>query len=93
MASLGPSSSIADVTTLEERKTGQPLLVGEDAESYIRQSLWELRNHGGVVNTTITLAAVPKITLAKDASLLAQNHVELDLSKEWAQKMMSRMVL
>ena len=39
MASLGPSSSIADVTTLEERKTGQPLLVGEDAESYIRQSL------------------------------------------------------
>jgi len=85
MASLGPSSSMADVTTLEERKRGQPLLLSEDAESYVRQFLWD---HGGVVNTTITLAAVPKIILAKDASLLAQNCVELDLSKEWAQKMM-----
>ena len=57
MASSGPSLSMADVTTLEERKRDQPLLVGEDVESYIRQFLRELRNHGGVVNTTITSAA------------------------------------
>ena len=91
MASLGPSSSMADVTTLEERKRGRPLLVGEDVESYVRQFLRELRNHGGAVNTTITLAAATGIILAKDASLLAQNRGELDLSKEWAQRMMRRM--
>ena len=37
---------MADVTTLEVRKRGQPLLVGENIEYYIRQFLQELRNHG-----------------------------------------------
>ena len=35
IASLG-QSSMADVTTLEERKRSQPLLVGKDVESYVR---------------------------------------------------------
>ena len=47
MASLGPSSSMDDVTSLEEKKRGQSLLVGEDMESYIRQFLCELRDCGG----------------------------------------------
>ena len=44
-----------------------------------------------MVNVTITLAAATGIILAKDASLLALNHGELNLSKEWAQRMMRRM--
>ena len=91
MASLGPSSSMEDVTSLEEKKRGQPLLVGEDVESYVRQFLCELRDHGGVVNTTVTLTAVMRIILAKDARLLAENRCEIDLSKEWAQRIMRRM--
>ena len=47
---------------------------------------------GGVVSPTVTLAAATGIILAKDASLLAENRGEIDLSKEWAQRMMRRMV-
>ena len=43
-----------------------------------------------MVNTTITLTAATGIILAKDASLLSQNRGELNLSKEWAQRMMRR---
>ena len=47
---------------------------------------------GGVVSPTVTLAAATGIILAKDTSLLAENRGEIDLSKEWAQRMMRRMV-
>jgi len=44
----------------------------------------------GEHSTAVTLAAATGIILAKDASLLAKNHGEIDLSKEWAQRMMRR---
>jgi len=36
MVSLGPSSSMEDVTSLDEKKRGRPLLVVEDVEPYVR---------------------------------------------------------
>jgi len=57
MASLGPSSSMDNVASLEEKKRGRLLLVGEDVESYVRQFL-EI------------MAAAKGFILAKDASLL-----------------------
>ena len=44
-----------------------------------------------MVNTAIALTATIGITLAKDSSQLSPNRGELNLSKEWAQKMMKRM--
>ena len=60
-------------------------------ESYVRQFLHELRDHAGVVNTAVTLAAAMGILLTKDASVHAENLSEIDLSKQWAQRMMRRM--
>ena len=53
-------------------------------ESYVRQLLCELRDHGGLVNTTVIVGTAK----SNDASLLAENPGEIDLSKDWAQRMM-----
>ena len=50
-----------------------------------------MRDHEGVVNTAVTLAIATGIMLAKDTSLLAENCGEIDLSKKWAQRIISRM--
>ena len=50
-----------------------------------------MRDHGIVVNTSITLAAAKAITVAKDSNLLITNGGHTDLTKEWAQKLMNRM--
>ena len=40
---LGTASSSADITDLNEKKRGRPLLVGEDVESYVKQFLFGVR--------------------------------------------------
>ena len=61
-------------------------------ESYVRQFLRERRDHGGgIVNTTVTVPTAKGVILANDASLLAENHGEIDLSNECIQRMMRRM--
>ena len=73
-----------------KRKEEDPLLVREDVESYVKQFLCGVWDHGGVVNT-ITLAAAKDIIIAKDSNLLIENSRHIDLTKEWAQRLMSRM--
>jgi len=46
---------------------------------------------GGIVNTTVTVPTAKGVILANDASLLAENHGEIDLSNECIQRMMRRM--
>lgn len=59
----------------------------------VRQFLCELRDCEGIVNTIITLAAAKRILLAEDAYMLVENGGNIDLTKEWAQRKMSRMGL
>ena len=42
---------------------------------------------------SITLAAAKGIVLGKDASILAENGGYLDLTRDWAKQLMSRMGL
>ena len=93
LSSLGTASSSTDITELNEKKRGRPLLVGEDVDYYVKQFLCEVQDCGGVVNTTITLATAKGIILAKDSNLLIENGRHIDLTKEWAQRLMSRMGL
>ena len=63
-------------------------------ESYVKQVLRGVQDCGGVVNTTITLAAAQGIiTLAKNSNLLIENGGHINLTKEWAQRLMNRMGL
>ena len=49
----------------------------------MKQFLHGVRDRGGVVNTTITLAAAKGILLVKNANLLIENGGHIDLTKEW----------
>ena len=85
LSSLGTASSSTDITDLNKKKRGRPLLVGEDVESvesYVKQFLRGVQDRGGVVNTTITLAAAKGIILAKGLNLLIENGRHIDLTKE-----------
>ena len=59
----------------------------------MKQFLRGVQDHGRVVNTTIILAAAKGNILAKDSNLLIENGGHIDLTKEWAQRLMNRMGL
>ena len=69
------------------------MLIGKDLERQVQEFIREVRSSGGVVNTPITLAAAKGIVLAKDANMLSQNGGYLNLTSEWAKRLLSRMGL
>ena len=87
------STRTACIKKLCEKKWGRPLLIGEDLECQVQEFIREVRSSGGVVNTAITLAAAKGIVLAKDANMLSQNGGYLNLSRDWAKRLLSRMGL
>ena len=84
---------VAGVSELPEKKRGRPLLVSEDIEDQVKEYIREIRVSGGVVNTAITLAAAKGIVLGKVANMLAENGGYLDLTRDWAKRLLSRMGL
>ena len=80
---MGAAFSSIDISELNEKKRGRPLLIGEDVESYVKQILRGVRDRGGVVNTTITLAAAIGIILVKDSNLLIKNVGTLISLNNW----------
>ena len=87
------STGTACIKKLCENKWGRPLLIGEDLECQVQEFIREVRSSGGVVNTAITLAAAKGIVLAKDANMLSQNGGYLNLTRDWAKRLLSRMGL
>ena len=68
-----------------------PLLVGEDIEDQVKGYIREIQASGGVINMSITLAASKGIVLGKDANVLAENGGYLDLTRDWAKRLIPRM--
>jgi hypothetical protein len=61
------------VLKLENKKRGQPLLLGEELDQYTRQHVAELRRHGGVINAEIVSAAAIRIVKNFEANMLEIN--------------------
>ena len=53
------------VSALPKKVSGRPLLLGEDFDATIREFVQSLRKVGGVVNTSIVMAAAEGIVAAK----------------------------
>ena len=87
------STGTACVKKLCEKKWERPLLIDEDLEHQVQEFIREVRSSGGVVNTAITLAAAKGIVLAKDANMLSENGGYLNLTSDWAKRLLSRMGL
>ena len=80
-----------EITELSEKQRGRPLLIGKELESQVKRIIQELRVANRTVNTTIVLATARGVTLAKYANLLAENGCSIDLSKDRAKRLLSRM--
>ena len=79
------------VDKLPQGKIGRPLLLGETLDQQVQAYLSKLRDSGGVINTTIAIAATTGIVRKKDSNLLAANGGHIALTKHWAQYLLERM--
>ena len=79
-----------DPTTIKElpsRKQGRPLLLGEDLDTEVKAYVENLRQLGGVVNTSIVLGGAEGIIASKDRTLVDT----LAPGKDWAKSLLFRM--
>lgn len=78
---------MAEIKTLR----GSPLMLGEkiDDEEFIKN----FRTSGGVVNTTIVVAAAQGIVGAENRALLKENGGHMDIHREYASSLTRKMNL
>ena len=81
----------ATVKELAHKKTGRPLLLGENLDKQVRAYLEALRENGAVVNTAITIACARGIVKHFDSNLLECNGGHVHLTKHWAKYLLQRM--
>ena len=85
-------TSIEDaIPELLSKKTGRPLLLGNDLDKQVREYVKYLRERSTAVNTAVVIAAAEGIIMNKDASLLSSNGGGICLTKDWAKNLMKRM--
>ena len=81
------------VEALENKKTGRPLMLGQDLDKQVQLYLAPLRESGAVVNTSIVIACAMGVVKSHDSNLLQCNGGHIVLSKQWAKYLMERMGL
>ena len=80
-----------EVNRLPLKKRGRRLLIGEKLDGEVKAYIQAVRNMGGVVTTTITIAVGRAIVNRADRSLLAENGGPITLSKSWAKSVLYRL--
>ena len=73
------------VTKLPSKKRGRPFLLGEKVDREVQTIIRTMRDHGAVVNTSITIATATGVVRKCDKSL------EPLLTKHWAKSLLYRM--
>ena len=80
--------SLLAVKELVPKKRGRPLLeLYDQVKEYIR----ELRREGVVINSDIVIAVGTRIVMNNDVNVLLANDGHIDLTKNWAKYLLSRM--
>ena len=77
--------------TIDNKKKGHPLLLGEELDEQVKLYITALRNNGAVVNSAIVTACAEGLVKSRDANLLQANGGHLTFSKSWAQSFLQRM--
>jgi hypothetical protein len=81
------------VQALPVKKRGRPLLLGGKLDSEVKSYIRAVREGGGVVTTSITVAAATAIVRKADRNLLAEHGGPITISKDWAKCLLFRMNL
>lgn len=84
---------LAEIKTLPTKVRGRPLMLGEKIDDEVKQFIKNLRTSGGVVNTTIVVAAAQGIVGAENRALLKENGGHMDINRDYARSLMRRMNL
>ena len=79
------------VTKLPSKKRGRPLLLGEKLDTEVKCYIQAVREGGGVVTSTITMAAATAIARKHDRTLLEENGGTVIITKTWAKSLLRRM--
>ena len=79
------------VSALPTKPQGRPLLLGKELDQAVQDYVKALRIEGGVVNTSIVMAACEGIVTAKDASKLSSHGGHIHVTKTWAKSLLGRM--
>ena len=87
----GSTDGRTSVDVLPSKRRGRPLLLGEELEEQVKASIQHVRSSGGVVNAPITTAVARGIVVASDANLLAENGGPINLTRDWAKRLLGRM--
>ena len=81
------------VDVLPSKRRGRSLLLGEELEEQVKAFMHHVRSSGGVINAPITTAVARGIVVASDANLLAENGGPINLTRDWAKRLLGRMGL
>jgi transposase-like protein len=88
--SAGDDTAVKELTA---KKTGRPLLIGEDLDKQVQAYLNYIRDDGGIVNTAMAISCAEGIVMCKDSNLLASNGGHIFLTKHWGKNTLHRMGL
>ena len=80
-----------EVEELPRKKTGRPLLIGEELDAQVQQYVKASRKRGLPINTSVVVAAGLGVVTAHDANLLEENGGAIKLTDEWAKNVLKRM--
>ena len=69
------------VTSLPTKTRGRPLLLGKDLDKAVQDYITALRTVGGVVNSTIVVAAAEGIVSARDVTMLRSHGGHIHINK------------
>ena len=79
-------SKAEDLKELPLKKTGRPLMLGDELDKQVRQYVHDLRAMGVTINIAVVLASAEGIIMHKDANLLQS----IELTEGWAKYLLHR---
>ena len=79
------------VKSLPVKTSGRPLLLGEKLDSEVKSYIKAVREGGGVITTSVTMAAATAIIRKADRSLLAENGGHITNTNNWTKSLLYRM--
>ena len=88
---VGDEGADLRVTSLQPKKRGRKLLLGEKLDSQVKVYTKCLRERGAIVNTAVVLGAAKGIVEKTDQMLLSENNGPIALTKTWAASLLHRM--
>ena len=75
------------IYSLPVNKHGRPLLLGQNLDSQVKLYIQTLREGGGMVTTSVAMAAFTAIVRKADRNLLAENGGGITITNKWAESL------